>query len=70
MRDLAVELGPLGITVNNVAPGAIATPINTALLEDKPNSTRCSKTFLSAAWALPRMSLDWLPFSRPTMQPT
>ncbi|HEX5236053.1 MAG TPA: glucose 1-dehydrogenase [Silvibacterium sp.] len=36
MRDLAVELGPLGITVNNVAPGAISTPINTALLEDKP----------------------------------
>lgn len=35
MRDLAVELGPLGITVNNVAPGAIATPINSALLEDK-----------------------------------
>ncbi len=36
MRDLAVELGPLGITVNNVAPGAIATPINKALLGDKP----------------------------------
>jgi glucose 1-dehydrogenase len=36
MRDLAVELGPLGITVNNIAPGAIATPINTALLNDKP----------------------------------
>jgi glucose 1-dehydrogenase len=35
MRDLAVELGPLGITVNNVAPGAISTPINQALLEDK-----------------------------------
>jgi glucose 1-dehydrogenase len=35
MRDLAVELGPLGITVNNVAPGAIATPINKALLENK-----------------------------------
>jgi glucose 1-dehydrogenase len=28
-------LGPLGITVNNIAPGAIATPINTALLNDK-----------------------------------
>jgi glucose 1-dehydrogenase len=36
MRDLAVELGPLGITVNNIAPGAIATPINKSLLEDQP----------------------------------
>jgi glucose 1-dehydrogenase len=35
MRNLAVELGPLGITVNNVAPGAIATPINKSLLADK-----------------------------------
>jgi glucose 1-dehydrogenase len=36
MHDLAVELGPLGITCNNVAPGAIITPINKSLLEDKP----------------------------------
>jgi glucose 1-dehydrogenase len=36
MRDLAVELGPLGITVNNIAPGAIVTPINKSLLDDKP----------------------------------
>ena len=35
MHNLAVELGPLGITVNNVAPGAIVTPINKALLSDK-----------------------------------
>lgn len=35
MRNLAVELGPLGITVNNVAPGAIATPINKSLLANK-----------------------------------
>lgn len=36
MRDLSVELGPLGITVNNVAPGAISTLINKTLLQDKP----------------------------------
>ncbi len=33
-RNLAVELGAQGITINNVAPGAIETPINTALLND------------------------------------
>lgn len=33
-RNLAVELGALGITINNVAPGAIETPINTRLLND------------------------------------
>lgn len=35
-HNLAVELGPLGITINNVAPGAIITPINKSLLDDKP----------------------------------
>ncbi len=36
MRDLAVELGPLCITVNNIAPGAVNTPINTTLMADQP----------------------------------
>lgn len=35
MRNLAVELGPLGITVNNIAPGAIDTPMSRPLIEDK-----------------------------------
>jgi glucose 1-dehydrogenase len=34
-RDLAIELAPYKITINNVAPGAIETPINTKLLNDK-----------------------------------
>lgn len=33
-RNLSIELGPLGITINNIAPGAIETPINTKLLND------------------------------------
>jgi glucose 1-dehydrogenase len=35
MRNLAVELGPKNITINNIAPGAIQTPINKKLLADK-----------------------------------
>ncbi|MGE0823033.1 MAG: SDR family NAD(P)-dependent oxidoreductase [Candidatus Binatia bacterium] len=33
-RNLAVELGQFGITINSIAPGAIETPINTKLLND------------------------------------
>ena len=34
MRNLAIELAPLGVTINNIAPGAIETPINKKLLSD------------------------------------
>jgi glucose 1-dehydrogenase len=34
MRNLALELAPYRVRVNNVAPGAIATPINNATLAD------------------------------------
>jgi len=35
MRNLAIELAPAGITVNNIAPGAIQTPINRKLMADR-----------------------------------
>jgi glucose 1-dehydrogenase len=34
MRNLAMELAPHKINVNNIAPGAIATPINQAVLDN------------------------------------
>ncbi len=36
MRNLAVELGPHNITVNNIAPGAVDTPINAKMMADGP----------------------------------
>jgi glucose 1-dehydrogenase len=33
-RNLSIELAPLGITINSIAPGAIETPINKDLLND------------------------------------
>ena len=35
MRTIAVELAPYGITVNNVCPGAVDTPMDAALTQDK-----------------------------------
>lgn len=32
MRNLSIELAELGVTINNIAPGAIKTPMNSALL--------------------------------------
>lgn len=43
MRTLAIELAPLGITINNIAPGAIKTPINKSLLEDKAKLSALTK---------------------------
>lgn len=36
MRDMAVELGPQNIRVNNIAPGAVDTPINAKMMSDAP----------------------------------
>ncbi len=39
MRNLAMELAQYKINVNNIAPGAIATPINQVVLDD-PTATK------------------------------
>lgn len=33
-RNLSIELAPLGVTINNIAPGAIETPINASILKE------------------------------------
>ncbi|MEO5909851.1 MAG: glucose 1-dehydrogenase [Pelobium sp.] len=43
MRNLATELAPLNIRINNVAPGAIATPINQKLIANKEQFEKVSK---------------------------
>jgi glucose 1-dehydrogenase len=40
MRELALEFSPLGITVNNIAPGAIRTDMNREVLSDPAYEAR------------------------------
>ena len=50
MRNAAVELAQYKIRVNNVAPGAIATPINAATLQDPTRSRRCNGSSRWPEW--------------------
>lgn len=43
VRNLAKQLGPHGVTVNNLAPGIIATDRNTEALADAEYAERCRK---------------------------
>jgi glucose 1-dehydrogenase len=47
MRNLAIELAPHKINANNIAPGAIATPINQQVLEDAEQK---EKALLEIPW--------------------
>lgn len=54
MRNAAIELAPFGITVNNVAPGAIRTPMNTDLLDDPARLERLRQQIPAGRMGEPR----------------
>ncbi len=53
MRNLSYELGPHQINVNNIAPGAILTPINKALLNDPVKLKETTKGIPLRRWGTP-----------------
>ena len=52
-KALAVELGPLGITCNAIAPGYFATEMNTALVENADFSAWIESRVPLGRWAQP-----------------
>jgi glucose 1-dehydrogenase len=53
MRNLALELAPHKINVNNIAPGAIATPINQKVLDDPVASKKAIEPIPLARFGKP-----------------
>jgi glucose 1-dehydrogenase len=53
MRNLAVELANYKITANNVAPGAIATPINQATLDNPVTRAAAIEPIPLGRWGTP-----------------
>jgi glucose 1-dehydrogenase len=53
MRNLAVELAPFRIRVNNVAPGPIATPINQDKLDDPEAKRVLERSVPLGRWGTP-----------------
>jgi gluconate 5-dehydrogenase len=52
-RALAVELAPLGVTVNAVGPGYVATEMNAALLADADFTAMVERRTPAARWGRP-----------------
>ncbi len=53
MRSLAVELGPIGIRVNSIAPGPIKTPMNDGFREDPSFESRLADGVPLKRWGMP-----------------
>lgn len=52
-RNLGVDLAPLKININNIAPGAIATPINQAVLDDPTTRAQTIGEIPWGRWGTP-----------------
>jgi glucose 1-dehydrogenase len=52
-RNLGVDLGPLKININNIAPGAIATPINQSVLNDPAAKAQTVEEIPWGRWGTP-----------------
>ena len=55
-KTMANELSSLGINVNCIAPGYMATPINTALVNDEARFAELSQRIPAKRWGQPE---DW-----------
>ena len=71
-RNLSIELAPLGITINSIAPGAIETPINKKLLNDPAKLKSVLENIPLKRLGKPKMWRRWRRSSHrptPTMSP-
>ena len=53
-KTMSNELSSLGVNVNCIAPGYMATPINTALVEDEKRFAELSQRIPAKRWGQPQ----------------
>lgn len=58
MKNLALQLGPRGITVNSISPGGVVTPINQHILESDELYAAVKAETLLGKWAQPEEIAD------------
>jgi glucose 1-dehydrogenase len=53
VKNIAPALAPFGVTVNNIAPGAIETPRNAAICEDAEKRAAVEKIIPCGRFGVP-----------------
>ena len=54
VKNIAKDVAPFGVTVNNIAPGAIATPRNAAIFEDDAKRAAVEATIPMGCFGQPK----------------